>query len=138
MSDKTVPDAQELLRKELHTIDWTKVDEYPTVDSCDSIKGKNENQICFFNSVSNKLKEELLQDSLIQQIDGLKNINVLVTVTKDAALVFESEPGDSTRYNVKYLNSILRTKQNNFMKIHPALKRGLPVTTKFVIPINLQ
>ena len=51
MSDKTVPDAQELLRKELHTIDWTKVDEYPTVDSCDSIKGKNENQICFFNSV---------------------------------------------------------------------------------------
>lgn len=137
MSDKSVPNAKELLRKELHTIDWTKVDEYPTVNSCDSIKEKEENKLCFFNSVSDELKTKLKQDSLIQEIKGLREMNVLVTVSKDSEIFFQAHPGDSVRYNVKYINSILKTKGDSFSKIHPALKRGLPVTTKFILPIIL-
>lgn len=138
VSDKSVPDPQELLRKELHTIDWTKVDEYPTVDGCDSIKGKEENKICFFSSISSELKEKLLQDTLITQIKGLNEMNILVTVSKDAEVTFQSDSSDSIRYNVPYLNSLLRDKNQGFTRIHPALKRGIPVTTKFVLPITLQ
>lgn len=138
VSDKKVPDPQELLRKELHTIDWTKVDEYPTVDTCDSIKGKEENMMCFFSVVSSELKEKMLQDTLVTQIKGLKEMNILVTVTKDAEVLFECLPSDSVRYNIGYLNSLIKNKNENFTEIHPALKRGIPVTTKFVLPISLQ
>lgn len=137
-SDKKVPDPQELLRKELHTIDWTKVDEYPTVDACDSIKDKEENKLCFFNAISNELKTKIKEDSLITQIKGLKEMNILVTITKDAEVSFECEPGDSIRYNVRFLNTLIHNKHENFTPIHPALKRGIPVTTKFVLPISLQ
>ena len=138
VSDKKVPDPQELLRKELHTIDWTKVDEYPTVDACDSIIDKEENKLCFFSSVSSELKSKILQDTLVTQIKGLKEMNILVTITKDAEVSFECEPGDSIRYNVRFLNTLIQNKHENFTPIHPALKRGIPVTTKFVLPISLQ
>ncbi len=138
VSDKTVPDPQELLRKELHTIDWTKVDEYPSVSACDSLVDKEENKICFFNSVTKEFKEKMLQDTLVTQIKGLNEMNILVTVTKDAEVLFECAPEDSVRYNVSYLNSLVKNKNENFTKIHPALKRGIPVTTKFVLPITLQ
>jgi len=137
VSDKTVPDPQELLRKELHTIDWKKVDEYPTIDSCDSIKGKEENKICFFTSITNELKSKIAQDTLITQIKGLKKMNILVTITKDDQIFFQSHPADSIRYNVTYLNTLLANKHEEFTKVHPALKRGLPVTTKFILPIRL-
>jgi len=138
VSDKKVPDPQELLRKELHTIDWTKVDEYPTVDACDSIKDKEENKLCFFSSVSSELKSKILHDTLITQIRGLKEMNILVTVTKDAEIFFKCDPRDSVKYNVSYLNTLIENKNENFIPIHPALKRGIPVTTKFVLPISLQ
>lgn len=138
VSDKKVPDPQELLRKELHTIDWTKVDEYPTVDACDSIKGKEENKMCFFTSVSNELQNKILADTLITQIRGLREMNILVTISKDSEIHFQCEPSDSVRYNVRYLNTLMSNKNEGFTKVHPALKRGIPVTTKFVLPISLE
>lgn len=138
VSDKKVPDPQELLRKELHTIDWTKVDEYPTIDACDSLKDKDENRLCFFNSVALELKTKIKQDSLITQIKGLKEMNILVTVTKDSKVFFECEPKDSVRYNIRFLNTLIQNKHENFTPIQPALKRGIPVTTKFVLPISLE
>lgn len=138
VSDKKFPDPQELLRKELHTIDWTKVDEYPTVDSCDSIKDKEQNRLCFFSTVSNELQNKILADTLITQIRGLKEMNILVTISKDSEIHFQCEPRDSVRYNVRYLNTLLTNKNEGFTKVHPALKRGIPVTTKFVLPILLE
>ena len=39
---KELPNAQELLRRELHTIDWTRVDTYPSFDSCDTLTDKKD------------------------------------------------------------------------------------------------
>ena len=105
---------------------------------CDSIIDKEENKLCFFSSVSSELKRKILHDTLITQIRGLKEMNILVTVTKDAEIFFKCDPRDSVKYNVSYLNTLIENKNENFIPIHPALKRGIPVTTKFVLPISLQ
>ena len=44
---KAVLNAQELLRRELHTIDWNKVDQYPSYDSCDRVTDAEENKAGF-------------------------------------------------------------------------------------------
>ena len=136
---KELPDAQELLRKELHTIDWTKVDSYPAFESCDSLKDMEENKKCFFEKLLTELTLQLKNDSLLQSlpIKEIDTLNILVTVYPDADIKFSLSKKDTLPLS-KEIDQILQAKESEFKGIHPATKRGVPVKTQFVLPVFLK
>src|SRR5690606_12229891 len=133
---KELPDSQELLRRELHTIDWNRVDTYPTYATCDSLADAEENKACFFDRLNFEVTNVLKNDSLVQ-ISTIDSVRFLVRVTAQSQLEFKTEQINEKLLPKFMLDSIMNQHQKSFSKVQPAIKRGVPVTTQFLMNVNL-
>lgn len=131
-----VPLKKALLEKELQSIDWKQVDEYPSVPDCDSLAGKQERRNCFFEFLTATIQEKLNADTLPVHQPKLDTVNVEVTVFPNAKVTFKAL--DSIDVNNLKIDSILKIRLADFPLVNPALKRGLPVKTQFVLPVVVE
>jgi hypothetical protein len=137
--DKQVPSEKELLQKELKAINWKEVDEYPSVVDCEKIEDKKQRQQCFFEILTQLIQEKLCNDTLAMLYPELDTIEVKVTIFPNATMKFEPQfPKDSVAYDTIKIDSILKARLVDFPKINPAIKRGLPVKTQFILPVILK
>jgi len=136
--EKPIPDEEELLKKELQKINWNQVDEFPSIAACDTLKDLNTRRLCFFDYLTVAIQEKLSIDTLAILYPEIDTIQVKVTVYPDSRLEFEPQfPKDSLAYDKIKIDSILRSRLVGFPKINPALKRGIPVKTQFILPVIL-
>lgn len=135
--DKQIPSEEELLDKELQQINWAEVDEYPSIVSCDSITDKEQRKQCFFQYLTELIQLKLSADTLAVLYPQLDTIDVKVTVLPNATLEFEPQLADSLSYGRSAIDSIIKARLVDFPEIQPALKRGMPVRTAFVLPVIL-
>jgi hypothetical protein len=136
--EKKVPKKEDLLNKELSKINWSQVDEFPTVIQCDTITSKEQRKQCFFEYLTQAIQQKLTFDAsnLYSNIDTL---NIKITVLTDATLQFKPIfSKDSTAYNTIKIDSVLQSRLANFPLVEPAIKRGIKVKTEFVLPIILK
>ncbi|MGN7809097.1 hypothetical protein [Flavobacterium sp. 22076] len=137
--EKKVPSEKELLQKELKSINWKEVDEYPTVSDCETITDKKERQKCFFDVMSQLIQEKLDVDSLSILYPDLDTIQVKVTIFPNSKMKFEPQfQKDSVAYDTIRIDSILHARLVDFPKVNPAIKRGLPVKTQFILPVIIK
>lgn len=137
--DKQIPSEKELLQKELKAINWKEVDEYPSMVDCDKIEDKKQRQQCFFEVLTQLIQEKLCNDTLAMLYPELDTIEVKVTVFPNATMKFEPQfPKDSVAYDKVKIDSILKVRLVDFPKINPAIKRGIPVKTQFILPVILK
>ena len=137
--EKQVPSEEELLQKELKAINWKEVDEYPSVVDCEKIDNKAQRQQCFFEVLTQLIQEKLSVDTLSVLYPELDTIEVKVTVFPNATMQFEPQfPKDSVAYDTIKIDSILKARLIDFPKINPALKRGIPVKSQFILPVILK
>jgi hypothetical protein len=137
--DQKVPIKKQLFEKEMKSIDWQNVDEFPSIDACDSIADTSERQRCFFDYLSSLIQEKLAVDTPAVMNAKSDSIDLKVTVFPDAHLGFEtvSKDQDSLSNSVK-IDSIIKAKLVDFPKISPAIKRGVPVKSQFVLPVIIK
>lgn len=134
-----MPSEKELLQKELKTINWKEVDEYPSFVDCDKLDNKTERQRCFFEYLTELIQQKLSSDTLSILYPELDTIEVKVTIFPNAKMKFEPQfPKDSVAYNAIKIDSILNARLVNFPKVNPAIKRGIPVKTQFILPVILK
>ncbi|MDR7208271.1 hypothetical protein [Flavobacterium piscis] len=137
--EKQVPSEKELLQKELKSINWKEVDEYPSVVDCEKIGGKKQRQQCFFEVMSQLIQSKLDIDTLFILYPELDTIEVKVTVFPNATMKFEPQfPKDSVAYDTIKIDSILHARLIDFPKVSPGIKRGIPVKTQFILPVILK
>ncbi len=132
-----VPNEDELLKKELSSINWNQVDELPHFSECDSVTDKNQKKQCFFDYLTKLIQQKLSVDTLAILYPQLDTIDVKVTVLEDASMTFEPQITDTISYNTTMIDSLLKARLVDFPKVHPAIKRGIPVKTQFVLPVIL-
>lgn len=135
--NQQVPTEEALLEKELKAINWNEVDEFPSVVSCESIHDKEQKKQCFFEYLTMLIQQKLNIDTLSVLYPKLDTIDVKVTVLPNATMEFETQLNDSLSYNHAVIDSIIKTRLVDFPDINPALKRGIPVKTQFVLPVIL-
>lgn len=130
--------TQKLVNKEMLSIDWNDVDNYPLFEICDELATKTSQRECFETELlkhfSATLKEfEFVMDSEINNtvfVDFLvdQNGKILVTnIEKDKAI----------NNKMPEFDGIVSQSLKNLPPLAPALKRGIPVNAKFRIPIVL-
>ena len=137
--EKQVPSEKELLQKELKSINWKEVDEFPSVYGSDTIENKIERQQCFFEYMTQLIQHKLSVDTLSVLYPELDTIEVKVTVFPNSRIIFEPLfPKDSVAYDTVKIDSILKARLVGFPKINPAIKRGIPVKTQFILPVILK
>jgi hypothetical protein len=137
--EKQVPSEKELLQKELKAINWKEVDEYPSVPDCQIIENKTQRQQCFFEYMTQLIQQKLSVDTLSILCPELDTIDVKVTIFPNATMKFEPHfPKDSVAYDKIKIDSILKVRLVNFPKVNPAIKRGIPVKTQFILPVIIK
>jgi hypothetical protein len=137
--DKQVPSEKELLQKELKAINWKEVDEFPSIAKCEQIENKTQREECFFAMMTQLIQERLSVDTLSVLYPELDTIEVKVTVFANSRIIFEPLfPKDSVAYDTVKIDSILKARLVGFPKVNPAIKRGIPVKTQFILPVILK
>jgi hypothetical protein len=137
--EKKVPNEKELLEKQLKEINWNEVDEYPSVADCEKLTDETQRKQCFFEFLTTTIQQKLAVDTLSTLFPKLDTIEVKVTIFPNSTMEFEPQfPKDSVAYDTIKIDSILRIRLVNFPKVNPAIKRGIPVKTKFVLPVIIK
>ena len=137
--EKQVPSEKELLQKELESINWKEVDEFPSIADCDAVQDKAQKKQCFFEYLMQLIQQKLSVDTLSVLYPKLDTINVTVTVFPDSTMQFETEIiQDTLDTSAPKIDSIIKARLVDFPKVNPAIKRGIPVKTQFVLPVIIQ
>lgn len=137
--EKKVPNEKELLDKQLKEINWNEVDEYPSVADCEKLSDETQRKQCFFEFLTTTIQQKLAIDTLSTLFPKLDTIEVKVTVFPNSTMEFEPQfPKDSVAYDTIKIDSILHVRLVDFPKVNPAIKRGIPVKTQFVLPVIIK
>jgi hypothetical protein len=134
-----VPSEKELLDKQIKEINWKEVDQYPSILDCEAISDSTLRKQCFFEFLSSTIQQKLSIDTLKVLFPKLDTIDVKITINSDATMEFEPKfPTDTVAYDTIKIDSILRLKLVDFPKVNPAIKRGIPVKTQFIVPVIIK
>ena len=137
--DKQVPSEKELLEKQIKEINWKEVDQYPSIADCEKLTNSIQRKQCFFEFMSSTIQQKLSIDTLKTLFPKLDTIEVKVTVNPDSSMQFEPQfPKDTVAYDTIKIDSILKIKLVDFPKVNPAIKRGIPVKTQFILPVIIK
>jgi hypothetical protein len=131
--EKNVPNKDELLKKELEKVNWNQVDELPNVSLCDSLADKELKKACFFNFLSQTIKEKLSPDSIRTLYPKIDILELKIEISADAQLKFNTQ---KTEENYK-IDSLLQIHLADFPMVEPAIKRGIKVKSEFILPVIL-
>jgi hypothetical protein len=131
--------AEEILEKELKSINWNEVDFYPTFDSCGSVTSKEESKTCFENKIKTSIENKLIKEKVITTNQSQDTIIIALHI---------SEEGETQINGLKIPDQILERNPdlkdwlteviNELPKIHPAQKRSVPVSLQTQLPIILK
>ncbi len=137
--EKQVPSEKELLEKQIKEINWKEVDQYPSIADCEKLTDPKQRKQCFFEFMASTIQQKLSIDTLKILFPKLDTIEVKVTVNPDATMQFEPQfPKDTVAYDTIKIDSILKLKLIDFPKVNPAIKRGIPVKTQFILPVIIK
>lgn len=135
--EKQVPEKEVLLKKELEAINWEAVDEFPSVPDCDHHQNPEQRKDCFIAYLQTNIQQRLSADTLSVIYPTVDTIVVDVMVRADSTVRFTRVANEEMLYGKFAIDSILQQRLSDFPKVGPAIKRGLPVTTQFHLPVIL-
>lgn len=131
--------TQELIKEELRQIDWNSVDSYPFFYTCDEAAPKSQQKVCFEETLSTHFRETLNDfEFTLTDKDSMTVVIIFLIDTEGGINVIEIEKDASVLKQMPEFDGVVTQSLKNLPKLAPALKRGIPVRTKFKIPVKLQ
>lgn len=128
--------TEDIVNKELETIDWNAVDIYPSFSVCDSISEKEQQKICFETTVLTHVNQYLSQQSIIISEDVEDTISMKLQIDKlGNVTILNIDAKPETRRIITEIDTLLHGSIKALPKVFPAVKRGQQVTTEFVLPV---
>ncbi len=130
--------TQKLINDELRQIDWNAVDSYPYFYSCDESATKTAQKVCFEQTLIEHFQKTLNEFEFT--LSDKKNATVAVIFVIDTTgqiKVTDIEKDASVLKQMPEFDGVISQSLKNLPKLAPAIKRGIPVNTKYRIPVQL-
>ena len=120
-------------------VDFTSVDFSPSFKVCDSLIDKHEKSNCFRTTIHQKIGAELQKHQFVIKDSIAEIVYVVLRINSEGTIFLEAiESPEAIRNQLPKLDSILKVSITKIPKMYPAIKRGIPVTTKYRLPIKIQ
>lgn len=130
--------TQELVQKEVQEIDFNEVDNYPLFENCDETLTKAGQRECFEQQILSNCSQILSQYEFVLAMNADENVYVDFLVDQDGQVsVLFIEKDEAIDEQMPEFNQLITQGLEDLPPLAPALKRGIPVKTKFRIPIIL-
>lgn len=131
--------SEEIFKDEIKTINWKDVDRYPSFPNCEKTLDKSEQQECFIKIVSNHLYQVVRQKNLIAGREIQDTVNINFEVSSSGKLsILEMKMDSLLQKDFPHLKTAILKSIDSLQPIAPAYKRGIPVKTKFTLPVIIQ
>lgn len=130
--------TQELINSQLRQIDWNSIDSYPLFLDCDETAPKELQRQCFEERITAHFQETLNEFEFIVASDDNHMVSVTFVIDAEGDIeILEIEKNAYVLKQMPEFDGIITQSLKTVPEIVPALKRGIPVSTKFRIPIQL-
>ncbi len=131
--------SETFYEQEMKTIDWKCVDQYPAFPNCENETEKAVQKTCFTQALSEHIYGTIAEKELKTAIQLRDTIIMNFSVEKNATLKVTHITIDSTlQQSFPLLEDWLMKSVEEIHLIAPAYKRGVPVQTRFTLPIVVQ
>lgn len=128
--------TQELVDREMQNINFNDVDQFPLFENCDETHTKEENRQCFEKTLLHHFSTTLEGFEFVLKEAMVDTLYVDFLVDKKGKIsVLDIEHNAIVEEQIPEFDAIITRGLQTLPKVSPALKRGIPVTTKFRIPI---
>ncbi|WGK66210.1 hypothetical protein [Croceiramulus getboli] len=135
---KKVP-ASSILEEELKQLDLKEVDTYPAFTSCDSTEGRQATKACFEQIITANFYDYLGSKTLVVPESIRDTVWVRLAIDQQGTPAFLTMRAEQrTTMYFPELEGWLKASLDSLPQVHPATKRGIPVTATFRVPIILQ
>jgi len=130
--------TQKIVENELRSIDWNDVDQYPLFDSCDETVPKQEQNACFESTWLQNFAMSLQEYDFVldNELQTTLYIDFMVDANGELS-VLEIDGNSVLEEQLPEFNGIITQSLKSLPKPEPALKRGIPVRTRFRLPLQL-
>ncbi|SHJ35961.1 hypothetical protein SAMN04487911_11858 [Arenibacter nanhaiticus] len=130
--------TQQLVQEEMRSINFNEVDRYPLFSDCDEMLEKTAQLECFQTILIAHFSETLQEFEFHFVSESSITIYVDFLVDNQGQIsVLEVEKNTLLDRQIPEFSTIITQSLKGLPKLSPALKRGVPVTAKFRIPIIL-
>lgn len=120
-------------------VDFSSVDVFPSFKVCDSLMEVTEKESCFRNTIHQKIGEELAKHTIKVKNAIDETVMVKLQISEKGKIHFiKTESTVNIQKALPQLDSILQLSIANFSNIYPAIKRGIPITTEYSLPIRIK
>lgn len=123
----------------LDSVSFTSVDKAPSFKVCDSIFEKVEKNDCFRHTVHSEVTKYLSSKEIKVKrvIDANILMKIVISNTGEISVGSIIMPGE-LRKEIPLLESLLLESIASLPKVAPAIKRGIPVTSEYTLPIRIE
>lgn len=120
------------------SLDVTQVDKYPSFPACDSIIDKEKKAACFRNTIYQEISKSLSSQQVKVKRPVDETIQVVITIHSDQRIELKSmEASDSLLTEIPDLKAIIQKSILGLPKVFPAIKKDIPVTSEYKLPIKI-
>ena len=120
-------------------IDFSSVNSFPSFKACDSLVEDSEKETCFRKTIHQKIGKELAKHTIRvkNSIDATAMVKLQIN-TKGKIYFIKVESTANLQKELPQLDSILKVSIAKLPNLYPAIKRGVPITTEYSLPIRIK
>ena len=119
-------------------VNFSKVDASPYFKECEKLLNEAKTN-CFRTKIQTYFTDELQKLELTSQESVDEIITVVLLVDKNGNTTLkELALTETVNTNFPGFEASINQMIEDLPKLHPALKRGIPVTTEYKLPINIK
>lgn len=131
--------SDEILNEESRELNWHEVDQYPAFSECREILEEEAAKACFGNKVASYIYARLDRKQPVVTEALNDTVMLYIIVSDKGRPVIDSVGIDSSvAHHLPKIRTWIQESVDSLPKIYPASKRGIPVATKFKLPIVIQ
>lgn len=120
-------------------VDFSSVNSFPSFKVCDSLIEATKKETCFRNTIHQKIGEELSKHTIKVKNAIDETVMVKLQISEKGKIHFiKKESTVNIEKELPQLDSILKVSIAKLPNIYPAIKRGIPITTEYSLPIRIK
>lgn len=131
--------SEEILSAETKELNWKDVDQYPAFRECRDIMEVEAAKECFGNKVASYIYAGLEEKQPVVSESIEDTLLLYLSISEKGIPAIDSVHMDSlVPFHLPEIRSWLKESVDSLPTIYPASKRGIPVATKFRMPIVIK
>lgn len=120
-------------------IDFNSVDVFPLFPKCDSISSQADQKICSQIKLSQHINASLSSTQIMTSKKINDTIFVKLIIDKTGKVILNDiKSSEFIQQQIPKLDSLIADGISSLPKLKPAIKRDMPVTTQFSLPIVIK